>query len=172
MLRNELFRFIAYRLEGKGWDDIPTIYGITQKFYPQSYNRIKSLVDNGASKEMIDDAIMDAYNQIYEKSGAGKLWHPLNWVYFDFYFNAGLNAAIVLQETINDFIGYETITVDGVIGSKTLKALNEFKGNLAFIGFYILNRIKFYMNTNNKKYINGWINRTIKLAKYIYREVS
>lgn len=180
MLRNELFRFVK-KVEGEGAPDQPTIYGITEKWYPQHYNRIKSLVDNGASSDLIDDAVFDAYEQIYNACNADKLPYPLNWIYFDFYFNAGKNAGKVLQTTMNHYF-YTHLRVDGVVGKNTLIGLGEIsvrgKTNKLTM-LYATERINYYVSLGKITTMGGkeedvrvgWINRANQLYNLIIKQM-
>lgn len=168
MLRNELFLFIAYKLEGKGWFDEPTVYGITEKNYPSDYSRIKSLVDNNAGKDLINNAIIDAYEKIYKQSYADKMLFPLNWIYFDFYFNSGLMAAKTLQLVLNQK-WHTKLAIDGIVGPKTIHAvetvLNTKEKLMLFSMQYTMERIRF---VSTLKYCEGLINRIAKLNNKIW----
>ena len=167
MFRNDLFLFIAYKLEGKGWYDEPTVYGITKRNYPEFYNRIDSLVRNNLPKSLIDKAIIDAYGFIYKKTKADKMSFPLNFLYFDFCFNSGSKIATkLLQQTINK-ITFANLLVDGIIGRKTLQAIKSFKGDKMKVLCmkYTMRRIQFVSHLEAHV---GLINRISKLSNFIW----
>ena len=172
MLREKLFRWIK-NWEGVGAPDQPTIYGITEANYPDYYYRIQTLVETKMPKELINIAIYDAYEHIYKQSNADKIFYPLNWVYFDFYFNAGFNAGKVLQRVLCiDFL-YD-LKIDGVVGKKTLKVLNELREDRdkqhKLVMLYALERITYY--THLKEYDKGLVNRAVELYKYIVSDLN
>ena len=79
---------------------------------------------------------------------------------FDFAVNAGLGTAMRLAQMV---IG---ATPDGVIGKKSLQALNEWDGE-AFIQHYTIAKISRYATICNKnreqsKFLLGWINRSLR----------
>lgn len=98
-------------------------------------------------------------------------------------FNWGVNAGVrrsaeEFQETLNAF-NYNNrygkpLIADGVIGRKTMTAFNEFINHRGKKGAYVLamtllsRRISFYQdlgrNPTRRKYMYGWINRTLHEA--------
>jgi len=179
----DLFLFIAYELEGKGYDseDIETIYGITKKYHPKIFATLQSDLKSHKNK---DEAVINAYSKMFGEMLYAKdiyLKENISFEifanYFDFAFNAGeKNAAKILQETVNKNISGENsqlvnvkpLKVDGIIGKHTIKALEElylFHYELSCI--YFLLRRKWYMN-GKKRYRCGWINRTLKLEEYLH----
>ncbi len=183
MLRNEIFLFIAKKLEGKKGTDKPTIYGITEENYPKFYYRIKTLAENNSP--LLKQAIIDAYNHIYESIHADKVPYPLNWYYFDFAFNAGEKAALKkLQKAYNVALN-KSISVDGIWGPQTEKALQGLskKETIAVLCEYMILRRDFYthlvsLKSLDKKkreefckYYPGWINRVGKLDRKVFHVV-
>lgn len=81
---------------------------------------------------------------------------------FDFAVNAGPKTAIKLAQIV---VG---VTPDGVIGNKTLSALNSIDRSL-FVAYYALAKITRYRDIVTKdrsqsKFLLGWINRTLREA--------
>lgn len=86
----------------------------------------------------------------------------IRYLLFDFYVNAGKNAVVVLQNTINEF--NNNVIVDGSIGNQTINALNSIN-SIDLYNKYKQNRINYYVNLanripKNQKFLNGWKNRT------------
>lgn len=61
--------------------------------------------------------------EFFKKPGIDKLPEELQATVFDMQVNSGANAIRILQETVNQFGG--DLVVDGVIGSKTVTAVEE-----------------------------------------------
>ncbi|MEG3766020.1 putative peptidoglycan-binding domain-containing protein, partial [Alteromonas sp. 14N.309.X.WAT.G.H12] len=79
---------------------------------------------------------------------------------FDFAVNAGVSTAIKLTQ---DVAG---VTTDGIVGSITLKAVNNMEESV-FIREYALKKMARYANIVNNnpsqaKFLLGWINRSLK----------
>jgi lysozyme family protein len=93
-----------------------TKFGISQKQYPNL--DIKSLT--------LEQAKEIYYSDYWIPSRAGLINNiPIACKYFDFYVNAGPDdAGIVLQQAINFFIPNK-VREDGLVGRKTIEALNE-----------------------------------------------
>ncbi len=163
MIKNELFRWIK-NWEGIGAPDQPTIYGITEANYPDYYYRIQTLVETKMPKELINIAVYDAYEHIYKQSNAHKLYFPLNWIYFDFFFNSGYTAGKLLQETLNKKWGNNLI-MDGIVGKKTIGAIKKVKDRRLLCMQYIMRRIEF---VSVLKEHHGLINRISKLSNFIW----
>ena len=88
----------------------------------------------------------------------------LRYFLFDFYVNAGGNAVKVLQRTINQNGG--SVVVDGVIGAKTVEAINSINFIILYNSFKE-NRQLYYnkLASNNSKlatFLKGWTNRVNK----------
>ena len=175
MLRNDLFRFIAFKLEGehepKGDIVGETAYGITRMYYPDEFERIKK-----AKPEEIEDVVLSVYNELYEKSKAKYLKYPLNYYYFDFWFHKEVAAVKHLQLTVNWVKQYRLLEVDGVFGPKTLSGVEQVINTSDKIDL-ICNkfnnfRIGFY-NMSNSRFYRGWVNRVLRLSDFVlYRRFN
>ena len=72
-------------------------------------------------------------------------------------------AGIVVQLSFNEFVGTHILTVDGIIGTKTVAALNEIQDSYVDDFMVILKKIRleYLKKTPNWKTAkNGWIART------------
>ena len=99
---------------------------------------------------------------------------------FYFYVNAGGNAVKKLQKTLNE-LGSNVI-VEGVIGSQSISAINNFEDQIVLYNLFKTNRQSYYDNITQrsidryldknpnateadlnkwtlKRFINGWTNR-------------
>lgn len=79
---------------------------------------------------------------------------------FDLAVNAGLSAASKLAQEVAD------VYVDGIIGTKSLKAINNMPPEV-FLHGYALKKVARYAeivnhNPSQAKFLLGWINRTLK----------
>ena len=173
MLRTNLFRFIAYTLEGVGSPDgISTIYGITNKYHLAEYLEMKKALETD-NPVTIQNTVEEVYTEIYEHSVARyfKNYYPLNFNVFDMAFNAGdSNATLCWQQTVN-FIaknGYK-IEPDGIWGNETAGSLFILKQFPLWElnEIYGYERMKDYMATSKNEWVDGLINRVIKLQKHI-----
>jgi lysozyme family protein len=78
---------------------------------------------------------------------------------FDFAVNAGVKTASKMAQLVLD------VKPDGIIGPKTLKALNNFNKDL-FIASFTLAKIARYVylcerNPKNRKFFYGWVRRAL-----------
>ena len=128
MLRTNLFRFIAYTLEGVGQPegDNPTIYGINKKWHLAEYLKIKKALETD-NPVTIFNTVEEVYTEIYEHSVARyfKNYYPLNFNVFDMSFNKGDDdATLCWQETVNTIAknGYR-LKPDGIWGNNTAGSL-------------------------------------------------
>jgi lysozyme family protein len=105
-------------------------------------------------------------HEYYEKPHIDKLPEPLQPVVFDMAVNMGQKQAIkILQTVIVDYL--PGISIDGVIGSKTLDAIDELVSVISyryFIHQITEERINFYRRIVNRDpsqvvFLVGWENR-------------
>jgi len=83
-------------------------------------------------------------------------------VIFDFGVNAGVETAVKTAQRIC------RISDDGVVGDKTISALNNVKESV-FMPLFIIERIRHYINICKRKpsqrvFLVGWIDRTLSYA--------
>ncbi len=122
--------------------DVPTNFGITQRIY-DIYRKEINLPIQSVQKIKIEEAVPIYYKYFWKPSGAEKLPHPLDLVYFDMYVNSNpMEAKKVLIRSNNDvyqFIENRRKFYDDVIKAKPIKA----------------------------KFKNGWNNRLDNLKQYV-----
>ena len=109
----------------------------------------------------------------YKKSKSNLMSHPLAFAHFDASVNHGIGwSSKFLQRTLNKF--GTNLVDDGIIGPKTLAALNDIISNVyiyKIIDTYCNIRKSFYdsivvNNPSQKKFYNGWMNRLASVRKY------
>ena len=128
-----------------------TNFGICKKSYPKV--DIKNLTKDGA-KAIYKKDYWDKVNgdQINDQNLATSV--------FDFAVNAGTGTAIKqIQKTLN-------VTADGVLGPKTMAALNSSSG---LSKSFAKRRVRYYIDIVKNKptqieFLVSWINRTIDLV--------
>jgi lysozyme family protein len=87
---------------------------------------------------------------------------------YDFAVNAGVKTASILAQVVASKITGEMLTPDGVVGPKTLAALNQCDERL-FVALYTIAKIARYCeivrrDRSQVKFLLGWITRAIKGA--------
>jgi len=145
-----------------------TKYGISKRQYPNL--DIKNLT--------VDQAKQIYYNDYWKKYKIDKIAaiNPyLSIITFDTQVNTGKGIKI-LQKTIKDYPSkeFKQIVLDnkfGPITEKYLINLNHISPNF-LIHNYINNRTQYYLiitkrNIKLRKFLYGWLNRTISLRNYI-----
>ena len=170
MIKNELFRFIAFNLEGVGEPkgDNPTIYGINKHWHPKEYERMQKAVETD-NPYTIQTAIETIYEEFYQKSIARFFedYYPLNINIFDMAFNKGDDDAILCWQWTVNTLARERIEDDGKWGRETkgsLYILKQFPVR-ELNEVYGYQRIKDYMTTSKGSWVGGLINRVIKLQE-------
>ena len=129
-----------------------TKYGISQKAYPRL--DIKNL-----TRQQAKDIY---YKDYWYKASCQFLPDYLKFIHFDTAVNSGVRTANrMLQKCIG------TVTVDGIIGSKTLAMVSS-----VTLAQYIAERSLFYAkivkrNPSQIRFIVGWNNRLKKLAHLV-----
>lgn len=126
------------------------------KKYNKQYNTDYS-IRNLNKNEAIDIGIslMNEYKINQIKSCNLKL------IIFDLFYNAGPSAGgLITQMSLNKYNKKDILKEDGIMGSKTIKNLNNVKNIDAFIYIFLKERLKYYSNLKNwNLYKNGWIKR-------------
>lgn len=130
----------------KGYNNIkgdkPTNLGVTQYIY-NVYREDNNLPKQDVKKINIKEATQIYYKYFWKPSGADKLQHPLDLVYFDMYIN-----------------------------SNPTKTKSLLKQSNYDVNMFIKNRRNFYNNLADTKkekaqFKNGWKNRMDILEKYV-----
>ena len=84
--------------------------------------------------------------------------------YYDCGINCGIRPAVkMLQSSVNECIGSD-LKVDGVIGPRTINAVNSIDPNDMLLDIYIKMRMDYYIeigreNPSQRRFLDGWINR-------------
>ena len=130
-----------------------TNYGVTRKVYEKYLGKEVTETD---MKDMSLEHVGEIYKKKYwDKVRGDDLPSGLDWAVFDFAVNAGVSrAAKVLQ-------GFIATSVDGVIGSGTLKAIDNYPTSLkGVIEVYTAQRSSFYRSLKNyDTFGKGWDRR-------------
>ncbi len=130
-----------------------TNYGVTKKVYEKYLGKEVTETD---MKDMSLEHVKEIYKKKYwDKVRGDDLPSGLDWAVFDFAVNAGVSrAAKVLQ-------GFIATSVDGVIGSGTLKAIDNYPTSLkGVIEVYTAQRSSFYRSLKNyDTFGKGWDRR-------------
>jgi len=130
-----------------------TKYGISKRAYPDL--DIKNLTEEDAKRIYYNDYwIKNRYEEIE--------YEPLAVKLFDIAVNVGPRRANMFLQSALNTIG-KNVVVDGVIGPKTLEAVNSVSGDYllrVFVieaGYYYLGLV--YRNLDFRKYLYGWLFR-------------
>ena len=130
-----------------------TKFGITKAAYPEL--NIKSLTEDDAK------AIYkrDYWDKVYGDQITSQL---IAENIFDTSVNMGVKTSIKLAQTV---LGFSPKDVDGIIGKKTISALNKCSEKM-FISAYTLAKIARYAGICNNdktqtKFLLGWLNRAL-----------
>ncbi len=134
-----------------------TKYGISKKVYPNL--DIKNLTLQQAKQIYSKD--------YWLKSKANQMPARLALIHFDTAVNAGVRIAGKLLQRALNRQGFN-LTVDGIVGPKTLDAIK--KADLdRLLADYTIERSKYYLRTKNKRYLRGWLNRSISVYEFASR---
>ena len=134
-----------------------TNYGISKQAYPDL--DIKNLTVGQA------EAIY--YQDYWLPCRCNELPVAVACVVLDTAVNMGPRTAIrFLQQALR-------VTVDGIIGPKTLQAAWS-NPPLAYLSDYLSHRANRYLaialNNNQRRFYRGWLKRTYELQQYLYEE--
>jgi len=140
-----------------------TIYGITKKNYPETFEQIYFLYNAGK----IDDALFKA-KEFYLKYW-NDLYNELNYQLAEKIFNLSVNigkgrAVKILQKTLNVYYNLN-LEIDGIFGQKTLKEiLSNFQPGVR--ACYIFELLKYHNSIienspTQKKFQIGWFVRDV-----------
>lgn len=147
----------GFRLHKNPGEPVETYAGIYRKAYPTWEGW--SYIDRGKTPptELVRRFYYENFYQHLED-----IENPIiRFAIFEFGVNAGLKKAIKIAQAV---VG---TSPDGIIGPKTLSALNSVEPD-DFIKSYLIARIKHYLdivNSDPKRYglyLRGWLNRAFK----------
>lgn len=138
-----------------------TYAGIARNFHP-TWTGWSFIDNNQMENPELTERVREFYrNNFWNKIKGDEIKEQsIAETLFDFAVNAGTATAARLAQSVAD------TTPDGIVGSKTIEALNKFKGE-DFIIRYALAKVARYANIVNRdrsqqKFLLGWINRTLK----------
>jgi len=150
-----------------------TYKGISRKFNPnwKGWEIIDSIEDKSKLDENkeLEKLVVEFYFSLFRDSLSNVVYlanEKLGINYFDAVVNMGRRAAVeILQESINSF--GEELKVDGVLGKKTILALNRVKDK-DIVNKFKEFRVKRYIkiakkNPKNLKFLLGWVNRAFEV---------
>ncbi len=134
-----------------------TKYGISKSAYP--HLDIKSLT--------LEQAKQIYYRDYWLPSKADRLPPQLGIMHFIAAVNIGVKRANRLLQRALNRQGF-SLVVDGIIGEKTLSAVK--KANLSrLLADYTIELNRYYLKIGNKRYLKGWINRSISVYDFVSR---
>jgi lysozyme family protein len=139
--------------------------GITSKVYDNYRTKSRLPIQ---SVKLIKDNEVDTiyYTNYWCEASCDKIPKPLNILVFDFAVHSGPTRAVkYLQRLLN-------VNDDGVIGPKTLAALNLVEDLQDFCNEYLDARDDLFAgivahNNTQSIFLKGWLNRTISLRSII-----
>lgn len=180
-LKFKIFEFIIKELEG---EEVTidtgglTRFGITFS----AYKKYKTSATEEELKNIKFEDTIDFYEKEYWIKGkCDKIKYPLCFVHYDGCINAGIKASSKYLQTVLVSCGQD-IKVDGIIGTKTLNALNTIEENSETLtNMYLQLRLEHYsylaeikktkvvngIVMHYKNYYLGWLNRISKVKKFI-----
>lgn len=147
----------GFRLMRNPTEEAETYAGIYRKIYPdwQGWRYI----DKGQTPPT--ELVRMFYYENYYKPLEGIESDEIRFCIFEFAVNAGFKKAVKIAQAV---LG---VSPDGIIGPKTLSALNATEPE-AFNKSYLIARIKHYLDIANSNpnrygiYLRGWLNRAFK----------
>lgn len=146
-----------------------TAFGISHRYNPQ-WEGWNLIADGDYNQREIENLAIKFYENLYSRCGAKFLPSEVRYPFFDAVVNLGSVTAVkILQRAMNTYVNVDDwVKVDGIIGIKTIKAIRTIEAK-SFISVYSLERINYYRrkveeNPKKKKYLFGWICRTLKVC--------
>lgn len=134
-----------------------TYAGIYRKVYPNWEGW--TYVDKGQLPPT--ELVRSFYYENYYKALEDITSPDIRFSIFEFAVNAGLKKAVKIAQAV------VAVAADGVVGPKTIGALNKTEVN-DFLKSYMIARIKHYLDITNRDpnkyaiYLRGWLNRVFK----------
>lgn len=174
--------FILYWEGGDKYSEIsvdkggPTKYGITLATWQKvGYDKNG---DKKITKEDVKLLTMSDFNMVFQRTFWTKLMaddildQSVANMVVDFAYNSGVGRAVKHLQTV---VG---VTADGVVGNKTIAAVNSYKfGDRALFSALKADRIKYLKgvaagNASQKRFLAGWLNRvnSIRYASLVYNK--
>ena len=143
-----------------------TYAGIARNFHPTWEGWV--LIDGGFTKtRQIQELVQNFYKSLFwnQVHGDAIVNQDIATTIFDFAVNTGVKTAAKLAQAL------VKVKPDGVIGPKSVKALNKVDPDMFVIG-YAVAKIHRYAricnrNKSQSKFLLGWINRTLKSLNFL-----
>lgn len=129
-----------------------TRFGISKRSYP----------DLDIANLSRDEAIEIYHRDWWEKYGYGRIeYDRLAEKVFDLSVNMGPRKAHGFLQVAVILSGGEKIHADGIIGPKTIAAVNSHPHVRYLLARFKLLAIKHYVNLGNPRFLTGWIKRAL-----------
>jgi lysozyme family protein len=152
----------------------PTNFGISLKFL-RSLGKdgdlnLDGVIDINDIKYLDEDKAEDLYQKYFwDENGYDKIQDQrIATKLFDIAVNCGpATATRVIQNSINVISAEDKLKVDGILGSKTIKAINSINPSILLKQMIFFQK-NYYLSVlerfpDQKENINGWINRANKI---------
>jgi len=145
-----------------------TFKGISRRYFPKWEGW--DIVDVNHFDERLDDLVSKFYKHYFWDTL--KLDDVQSPFIAEMLFNVGINQGKkVVTKKVQRILG---VSVDGIIGPKTISALNSVDEG-KFVFQFILETIDLYVHivnthTNQRKFLLGWLNRAMRLYHKYLRE--
>ena len=141
-----------------------TNLGVTQAVY-NTYRASHGLPAQSVAL-ILNNEVSDIYhNEYWIAAKCDQITNKVSVIHFNTAVNTGCHeASLLLQRSAG-------VAVDGIIGSKTLNAVNNNDPNV-LSGKYIQELSNFYTtlaenHPNDEGFLTGWLNRTAKLNQLV-----
>jgi len=149
-----------------------TKYGVTQVEYDR-WLKNRDMPHRAVERITETEAQVFYAERYWGPGHCSQLPWPINLAHFDACVNLGKPPAFVrsnkiLQRAIND-TGLDTLVIDGLVGAKTLAAVNMHPALNVLLDHYLWRRIEYYLTLRHrrvgKRFMATWLWRL-----YILRE--
>jgi len=149
-----------------------TKYGISKRFVKENEKVLKKcgILDVDDIDEFVESLTLEQAVLIYYRL----FWRPLrceemngivSTYLFDTAVNSGIYRAVKLLQSSVNAVSEESLVVDGIIGNRTISAVNNIPIIPRLLLEFVSQRVKFYVSIglkgNNKVFLKGWVNRAL-----------
>jgi len=141
-----------------------TIWGFSQKYYPEIVKELSSLNERTSYH-----VAGDFYHRLFwDKLHCDDIPAPLDCVLFDTAVNVGISRAVKLLQEVLGILGCN-IEVDGIMGPETLDCINKINDDPLILTLcYIGRRLDYYRTLDNfKVFGKGWVRRVADLCWFV-----
>ena len=138
---------------------VGTNRGVSARVYEHWIGRPPTVADMKAITPETAKAIFKAW--YWDKVRASEIKsQDVADIVVDHAVNSGVEKAVeILQQTLNDSFN-TSLETDGVMGSKTLTAVNEANWEKLYVA-YLDARERYYKSTQNSHFLQGWLKRLL-----------